>query len=129
MWKISEKVLLDVKLRFWRSRRVVTTVKTGYYLPYSCENCKWPLVCSTSIFSASTWPNFKSKVSFEILRTSRLQNWPYFLNLVKIWWIKRPKTNLCHFIWPIVYEVDCFWEAVLLLHISKCMKNFRTSFV
>ena len=39
----------------------------------------------TLIFSASTWPNIKSKVSFEILRTSRFQNWPYFLNLVKIW--------------------------------------------
>ena len=39
----------------------------------------------TLIFSASTWPNIKSKVSFEILRTSRFKNWPYFLNLVKIW--------------------------------------------
>ena len=39
----------------------------------------------TLIFSASTWPNIKSKVSFEILRSSRFQNFPYFLNSVKIW--------------------------------------------
>ena len=40
----------------------------------------------TSIFSASTWPNVKSKDRVEKLRTSRLQNWPSFLNLMKIWW-------------------------------------------
>ena len=51
-----------------------------------CEKWKWPLVSLTSIFSASTWPNVKSKDSFEKLRTSRLQNWPSFLNMVKIWW-------------------------------------------
>ena len=40
------------------------------------------LVSLTSIFSASTWPNVKSKVSFEILRTSRFQNdHPFW-----IWW-------------------------------------------
>ena len=50
-----------------------------------CEKLEWPLVSWTSIISASTWPKFKSKVSFEILRTSRFQNWPYFLNFVKIW--------------------------------------------
>ena len=48
-----------------------------------CENWKWPLVSLTSNISASTWPNFKSKDSFEILRTCSFQNWPYFL--VKIW--------------------------------------------
>ena len=54
-------------------------------ITWKCENWKWPLVSFTSIFSASSWPNVKSRVSFEILRTSRFQNWPSFLNLVKIW--------------------------------------------
>ena len=39
----------------------------------------------SSIFSASTWQNIKSKDSFEKLRTSRIQNSPSFLILVKIW--------------------------------------------
>ena len=30
--------------------------------------------------------NFNSKYTFEIIRTSRFQSWPYFLNLEKIWW-------------------------------------------
>ena len=50
------------------------------------KNWKWPLVCSNPNISASTWPKLRIKDSFEILRTSRFQNWPYFLNLVKIWW-------------------------------------------
>ena len=44
------------------------------------------LVCSSPNISASTWPKFKIKDSFEILRISRFQNWPYFLNIVEIWW-------------------------------------------
>ena len=47
--------------------------------------CEWPLVSFAFIFSASNWSKFKSKVSFGILRTSRFQNWPCFLNLVTIW--------------------------------------------
>ena len=35
---------------------------------WKCENWKWPLVSLTSIISASTWPNVKSKDSFEILK-------------------------------------------------------------
>ena len=37
----------------------------------------------TSNISAPTWPNIKSRDSFEILRTCSFQNWPYFLNLAK----------------------------------------------
>ena len=48
----------------------------------------------TSIFSASTWSNIKSGDSFEILRTSRFQNLPYFLNLDKIWGSYCKKTKL-----------------------------------
>ena len=47
----------------------------------------------TSNFSASNWSNIKSKDRFEILRTSRFQNWPYFLSLVKIWGSYCQKTN------------------------------------
>ena len=56
-------------------------------------SCKGPLVSLTSNIPASTWPNIKSKDSFEILRTSKFQNWPYFLNLVKIWGSYCPKTK------------------------------------
>ena len=62
------------------------------FLTYSCEKWKWPLVWLRPNISASTWPKFKIKDSFEILRTSRFQNWPYFLNLVKIWWRYCQKT-------------------------------------
>ena len=54
-----------------------------FEITQKCENWKWPLVSLTSNISASTWPNFKSKDSFEILRTCSFQNWPYFLNLAK----------------------------------------------
>ena len=62
------------------------------------------LVCSSSNISSSTWPKFKIKVSFKILRTSRFQNWPYFLDLVKIWWRYCQKTNCQVFLWtPCTY--------------------------
>ena len=43
-------------------------------------------MCSNPNISASTWPNIKSKDSFGKLRTSRFQNCPWFLELMKIWW-------------------------------------------
>ena len=76
----------DVKLMFWKSRRMITTVKLNKIMWNSCEKLKWSLVCSCSYISASTWLKLKSKDSFEQLRASTFQNWPYFLNLVKIWW-------------------------------------------
>ena len=57
--------------------------------------------------SASTWPNIKIKDSFEILRTSRFQNWPYFLNLVKIWWRYWPKTN-----WVLFIGTLCIFKLI-----------------
>ena len=45
-------------------------------ITWKCENWKWPLVSLTSIFSASSAPNVKSKNSFEKLRMRRFQNWP-----------------------------------------------------
>ena len=66
-------------------------------LAYLCENWKWPLVSLTSIISASTWSNVKSKDSFEILRTSRFQNWPYYW-----WWFDgdiAKKQNVNIFLW------------------------------
>ena len=56
------------------------------------------LLCSGIVGLASIWPNIKSKVSFEILRTSRFQNWPYFLNLVKNWGNYFQKTKLGNFV-------------------------------
>ena len=61
-------------------------------LTWKCGNWKRPLLCSNTNISASTWPNIKSKVSFVILRTSRFQKWPYFLNLAKISFRYWPKT-------------------------------------
>ena len=73
----------------------------------------------TLIFSASTWPNIKSKVSFEILRTSRFQNWPYFLNLVKIWGSYCQKQNF-----KILRTTLYFpWEATSS-HLIERLKNF-----
>ena len=68
-------------------------------MTWICENWKWPLVCSNPNNSASTWQKFKIKDSFEILRTSRFQNWPYFLDLVKILWRYCQKTNCQVFLW------------------------------
>ena len=62
-----------------------------------CKNWKWPLVCSNPNISASTWPKLKIKDSFEILRTSKFQNWPSFLNLVKIWGRYYQKNKLTTF--------------------------------
>ena len=77
-------------------------------LTWKCENCKWPIPCSTSIFSGSTWPNVKSKVSFEILRTSRFQNCPYFWNLMKIW---------CRYWWNTKVELFCGHGVDLTIYI------------
>ena len=89
----------------------------------------------TSIFSAFTWSNIKSKDSFEILRTSRFQNWPYFLKLVKIWGSYCQKTkkeilrstlyidldsllcsnsSLCHMLW-VCYKIERIIIMILLL--------------
>ena len=68
-------------------------------MTWKCENWKWPLVCLGPNISASTQPKYKIKDSFEILRTSRFQNWPYFLDLVKIWWRYCQKTNCIVFLW------------------------------
>ena len=72
------------------------------------KNWKWPLVCSNPNISTSTWPKLKIKDSFEILRTSRFQNWPSFLNLVNILWRYWQKTNLELF-------VDTVYLIVLVL--------------
>ena len=82
----------------------------GKYHRHENEKWNWPLVSLTSIFSASSCPNIKSKVSFEILRTSRFQNWLYFLNLVKIWGSYCQKTNLGNFVLhPLFQEWIFFW--------------------
>ena len=75
-------------------------------MTWKCENWKWPLVCSNLNISTSTWPKIKIKDSFEIVRTSRFQNWPYYLNLVKIWWRYWPKYKLgSFFLWtPCIYR-------------------------
>ena len=92
VWKLLEKVMQDVQWRFWRSKTMIKIAEIGKFLTYSCEKWKWPLVWLSPNISASTWPKFKIKDSFEILRTSRFQNWPYFLNLVEIWWRYCQKT-------------------------------------
>ena len=85
------------------------------------DNWKWPLVCFNPNISASTWPKSKVKDSFEILRTSRFQNWPYFLNLVKIWWRYWQKTNCIVFLWTrcsslVLYILKSlpFYDVVIL---------------
>ena len=80
----------------------------------------------TSIFSASTWSNIKSKDSFEILRTSRFQNWPYFLNLVKIWGSYCQKTKKKKFLDPPFIIALYIMSADLYsnLTIGLGMKNY-----
>ena len=74
------------KQKYWKNWFFRDYFGKWLNITWKCENCKWPLVCSSPYISASTWPKIKSKDSFEKLRTSTFQNWPYFLNLVKIWW-------------------------------------------
>ena len=92
-------------------------------MTWKCENWKWPLVWLSPNISASTQPKFKIKDSFEILRTSRFQNWSYFLNLVKIWWKYWPKTNCCVFLghgvfWQKKTEYPIFDLSLIFLLIS-----------
>ena len=56
-------------------------------------------LCSNPNISVSSWQKSKIKDSFEILRMSRFQNWPSFLNLVKIWGSYGQKTNCILFLW------------------------------
>ena len=76
-------------------------------ITWKCENWKWPLVSLTSIFTASTWSIIKSRDSFEILRTCRFKNWPYFLNLVKIWGSYCQKTKKKKF-WETPFRLEYF---------------------
>ena len=87
-----------------------------------CEKLEWPLVSWTSIISASTWPKFKSKFSFEILRTSRFQNCPYFLNFVKIWWRYCQKQN-----WEIFRTTLYFWNHGEFQHAVHSWLNLEVS--
>ena len=87
---------------------------------------KWPLVCLNTNISASTWPKFKIKDSFEILRTSRFQNWPYFLNLVEIWWRYCPKTNCQVFLWTQCTR-DFIFLCYLILTLSLFYLFYRTT--
>ena len=57
------------------------------------EFSKWSLYFGLKFKDSLCSANIKSKDSFETLRTSRFQNWLYFLNLVKIWWRYCQKTN------------------------------------
>ena len=47
MWKILEKVMLDIKLRFWWSRRVVTTAET-FQIHVKNENDPWCVLAPIS---------------------------------------------------------------------------------
>ena len=70
-----------------------------HFITKGCPFLFLHLVCSSPNISASTWPKLKIKDSFEILRTSRFQNCPSFLNLVKIWGSYCQKTNCIVFLW------------------------------
>ena len=64
-------------------------------------------------------PNSKSKVSFEILKTCRFKNWPYLLNLVKIWGSycqKTKKRNSENH--PLILKIDWFTLSLLNLYFS-----------
>ena len=82
-------------------------------ITWKCENWKWPLVSLTSIFTASTWSIIKSRDSFEILRTCRFKNWPYFLNLVKIWGSYCQETKKRKSEKHPLYTIKCFDFQVL----------------
>ena len=81
-------------------------------ITWKSENWKWPLVSLTSIISASSSPNVKSKDNFEKLRTNRFQNWPSFLNLVKIWGSYSQKTNCVVFCGHGVYTHASSWDEM-----------------
>ena len=71
----------------------------------------------TSIISTSTWPNIKSKDSFEILRTCSFQNWPYFFNFAKFELRNCQKTNFKLFLWT-----HC--SLFLVCFLNDCLENF-----
>ena len=73
--------------RSWRGWCFLGTCQQGwehiYYYILKGEHLKRAcfvliLLCSKPNISASNWPNFKIKDSFEIYMTSAIQNCPYF---------------------------------------------------
>ena len=106
--KITKQIYWFLKIHCWNYS------EKWLKMTWKCENWKWPLVWLSPNISASTWPKFKIKDSFEILRTSRFQNSPYFLNLVEIWWRYCPKTNCQVFLWtPCMF--NSFWFGKLFV--------------
>ena len=90
----------------------------SFFCIISCKtykNWKWPLVCSNPNISASTWPKLKIKDSFEILRTSRFQNWPSFLNLVKIWGSYCQNMKVILFLWTRCIYLTFYWKEFYLI--------------
>ena len=63
---------------------------------------KWYHVSLTSNISAKTWSNCTSRGCFEIFRTSRFQNWPWFWKSSKIWGSNRQKQNTTN-LWSQLY--------------------------
>ena len=71
--------------------------------------------------SASNWPGIKSKDSFEILRMSRFQNWPYFFWFEVVMKEKQTGTFFCG------HGVYCYQQAMRLSYNSSSVgMNFLT---
>ena len=63
---------------------------------------EWYHVSLTSNISAKTWSNWTCRGCFEIVRTSRFQNWHWFWNLSKICGSNRAKQNTTN-LWSQLY--------------------------
>ena len=64
---------------------------------FSIKIKEWYHVSLTSKISAKTWSNCTCRGCFEIIRTCRFQNWPWFWKSSKICGSNRAKQNITDF--------------------------------
>ena len=66
---------------------------------------EWDHSSLTSNISAKTWSNCTCRGCFEIVRTSRFQNWPWFWKLSKTCRSNRGKQNITNLFPPLYFKI------------------------
>ena len=82
---------LQISIVFFSVKSIIIKIK------------EWDHVSLTSNISAKTWSNCTCRGCFEIVRTSRFQNWPWFWKLSKICGSNRGKQNTTN-LFPPLYK-------------------------
>ena len=91
---------------------------------------EWDHISLTSNISAKTWSNCTSRDCFEIVRTSKFQNWPWWWKSSKIWGSNRAKQNKTN-LWSWLYSRSAFiylWHLKTFLYPKDLIQPSKPHF-